>query len=162
ALDYRSRFPRQAVRGPGVTDSGTGFEPGPHGVPLRSLGIQPRAVPSLLGHGPAAARRAAEGDGLARVSSRSTDRTSNSSDTLIQSPSLSVGRPLIHHAERLDDLKRANILYHMVKCLNNLSEVFAALADPTRRQILDRLSRDRVSVTDLATARGVTLAAILK
>jgi DNA-binding transcriptional ArsR family regulator len=50
----------------------------------------------------------------------------------------------------------------MVKCLDGLNGVFAALSDPTRREILDRLSRETVSVSDLATGRRMTLAAVLK
>jgi DNA-binding transcriptional ArsR family regulator len=48
---------------------------------------------------------------------------------------------------------------------DQLSSTFAALADPTRRAILERLAdagRDTVSVTDLAKPFAITLPAISK
>ena len=45
---------------------------------------------------------------------------------------------------------------------DHLSETFAALADPTRRAILGRLSRGEMSVTRLAAPFEMTLPAISK
>jgi DNA-binding transcriptional ArsR family regulator len=50
----------------------------------------------------------------------------------------------------------------MVNYSDKLSHVFAALADPTRRQIVERLARGGLSVSRLARRRGVTTAAVLK
>ncbi|MBI2827607.1 MAG: winged helix-turn-helix transcriptional regulator [Planctomycetia bacterium] len=50
----------------------------------------------------------------------------------------------------------------MVKCSDHLSQTFAALADPGRRQIVTRLARGSASVSDLAAGRGVSLPAIMK
>jgi DNA-binding transcriptional ArsR family regulator len=50
----------------------------------------------------------------------------------------------------------------MVKCSGDLNRTFAALADPTRRQILGRLARGSASVTDLAAGHRVSLPAVLK
>jgi DNA-binding transcriptional ArsR family regulator len=44
----------------------------------------------------------------------------------------------------------------------SLDSVFAALADPTRRAIAERLAGGELSVTELAEPFGVTLPAILK
>jgi len=45
---------------------------------------------------------------------------------------------------------------------DRLSSVFAALADPTRREILGQLSRGVASVTDLAKPHKMSLPAISK
>ena|SRR5438876_11113784 len=45
---------------------------------------------------------------------------------------------------------------------DRLGAVFAALADPTRRAIAERLSEGEASVTELAEPFDVTLPAILK
>jgi DNA-binding transcriptional ArsR family regulator len=45
---------------------------------------------------------------------------------------------------------------------DRLSSVFAALADPTRREILGQLSRGVASVTDLARPHKMSLPAISK
>jgi DNA-binding transcriptional ArsR family regulator len=50
----------------------------------------------------------------------------------------------------------------MVNYSDRLSRVFAALGDPTRRQIVERLAGGRLSVSGLAERRGVTTAAVLK
>jgi DNA-binding transcriptional ArsR family regulator len=50
------------------------------------------------------------------------------------------------------------VKYSLIK----LDRTFAALADPTRRQIVERLARGGVSISGLAASRGVTQAAILK
>jgi DNA-binding transcriptional ArsR family regulator len=43
-----------------------------------------------------------------------------------------------------------------------IDRVFHALGDPTRRRILDRLSRGPASVSDLARPLDVTLAAVVQ
>jgi DNA-binding transcriptional ArsR family regulator len=50
----------------------------------------------------------------------------------------------------------------MVNKPKSLDRCFSALGDPTRREIVQRLARGQVSVTNLATSRGVTVAAVLK
>ena len=51
----------------------------------------------------------------------------------------------------------------MVKCLSDsLGATFAALADPTRRAILERLAHGEASVTELAEPFQVSLPAISK
>ena len=44
----------------------------------------------------------------------------------------------------------------------NLDRVFHALGDPTRRKILDRLSKGPLSVSRLATPLGITLTAVVQ
>jgi DNA-binding transcriptional ArsR family regulator len=44
----------------------------------------------------------------------------------------------------------------------NVDRVFHALGDPTRRRILDRLSKGPISVSDLAAPLAVTLAAVVQ
>lgn len=50
----------------------------------------------------------------------------------------------------------------MVKHTDQLTLTFAALADPTRRAILDRLAEGERSVTDLAAPLDMTLPAVSK
>ncbi len=51
----------------------------------------------------------------------------------------------------------------MVKCLpGSLDAAFAALSDPTRRRILERLSRGDARVTELAKPFSISLPAISK
>lgn len=50
----------------------------------------------------------------------------------------------------------------MVKFSDNLDKIFAALADPTRRAILERLSQGEVTVTDLAAPFEMSLPAVSK
>jgi len=51
----------------------------------------------------------------------------------------------------------------MVKCSNrSLDRTFAALADPTRRRILEHLSRGDSCVTDLARPYSMSLPAVSK
>lgn len=51
----------------------------------------------------------------------------------------------------------------MVKCLSHsLDRTFAALADPTRRRILEHLSRGDSCVTDLARPYSMSLPAVSK
>ena len=55
------------------------------------------------------------------------------------------------------------IFNHMVKhVLHSLDTVFAALANPTRRAILERLAHGETSVSDLATPFAMSLPAISK
>ena len=44
----------------------------------------------------------------------------------------------------------------------NLDKSFAALADPTRRALVDRLSRGATSVSDLAAPMPMSLAAVMQ
>jgi DNA-binding transcriptional ArsR family regulator len=50
----------------------------------------------------------------------------------------------------------------MVQYQERLDEGFAALADPTRRGILERLGRADASISDLAAGFGMTLTGIKK
>ena len=43
-----------------------------------------------------------------------------------------------------------------------LDRTFAALSDPTRRDILDRLERGPVSISDLAAPLGMSLPGVMK
>lgn len=45
---------------------------------------------------------------------------------------------------------------------NSLNEIFKALSDPTRRSIIERLSRGELSVTDIAKPLDITLPAVTK
>ena len=44
----------------------------------------------------------------------------------------------------------------------NIDRVFHALGDPTRREILDKLSEGPLSVSRLATPLGITLTAVVQ
>lgn len=50
----------------------------------------------------------------------------------------------------------------MVEYKLNLDSVFSSLADPTRRDILHRVSASELSVGDIAKAYNLTLAAVSK
>jgi DNA-binding transcriptional ArsR family regulator len=50
----------------------------------------------------------------------------------------------------------------MVKYSDSLSRTFAALCDPTRRRIVERLARGAASVSDLAAAHPLSMPAVLK
>jgi DNA-binding transcriptional ArsR family regulator len=50
----------------------------------------------------------------------------------------------------------------MVQYTSDLDSVFAAVADPTRRGILERLGRREASITDLAEAFDMTLTGMKK
>jgi len=54
------------------------------------------------------------------------------------------------------------ILNHMVQYTSSLDSVFAAVADPTRRGILERLGRREASITELADAFEMTLTGMKK
>ena len=57
---------------------------------------------------------------------------------------------------------RCSILNHMVQYTRRLDVAFGALADPTRRGILERLGRSEAGITELADAFGITLTGIKK
>lgn len=50
----------------------------------------------------------------------------------------------------------------MVKYADDLTRLYGAIADPTRRGILDRLRRGPRTVTELGEPFGITLAAVGK
>jgi DNA-binding transcriptional ArsR family regulator len=54
-----------------------------------------------------------------------------------------------------------SIVNHMVQ-YQILDRTFSALADPTRRSILDRLGRGPASISDLAAPFGMTLTGLKK
>jgi DNA-binding transcriptional ArsR family regulator len=63
----------------------------------------------------------------------------------------------------LDSPPRAAILNHMVYYSAALDRTFAALADPTRRALLARLSqKDSLSVSELAKPFAMSLPAVMK
>jgi len=55
-----------------------------------------------------------------------------------------------------------NILNHMVQYPTDLDSVFTAVADGTRRGILERLGRREASITELAEQFGMTLTGMKK
>jgi DNA-binding transcriptional ArsR family regulator len=57
---------------------------------------------------------------------------------------------------------RALILSHMVQYSARLDASFAALADATRRGVLEQLGRSDASITDLATRFRMTLTGMKK
>jgi DNA-binding transcriptional ArsR family regulator len=56
----------------------------------------------------------------------------------------------------------SRILNHMVQYPRRLDSAFGALADPTRRGILERLGRSDAGITELAEAFDITLTGIKK
>jgi DNA-binding transcriptional ArsR family regulator len=50
----------------------------------------------------------------------------------------------------------------MAQYLSSLDEVFAALADPTRREVVGRLGRAPASVGELARSASMTLPSFMK
>ena len=54
------------------------------------------------------------------------------------------------------------ILNHMVQFVASLDSAFSAVADPTRRGILERLARREESITELASAFDMTLTGMKK
>jgi DNA-binding transcriptional ArsR family regulator len=50
----------------------------------------------------------------------------------------------------------------MVEYTLNLDSVFGSLADPTRRDILDRVAREELSVSQIAQPYDLSLAAVSK
>lgn len=65
-------------------------------------------------------------------------------------------------SQRLTGWLIPTILYQMVNKTQRFDRCFSALADPTRREIVQQLTRGQVSVTNLAASRGVTTAAVLE
>jgi len=63
---------------------------------------------------------------------------------------------------RLTFSTRRVILNHMVQYSRQLDSAFAALSDPTRRGILERLGRGDASITDLAARFDMTLTGMKK
>lgn len=55
-----------------------------------------------------------------------------------------------------------HILNHMVQYIRALDDGFAAVADPTRRGILERLGRGDASITQLAASFDMTLTGMKK
>lgn len=55
-----------------------------------------------------------------------------------------------------------SILNHMVHYSSRLDTAFAALADPTRRGILERLAKQDASISDLADDFAMTLTGVKK
>jgi len=51
---------------------------------------------------------------------------------------------------------------HVVQYSKLVDEAFAALSDPTRRGILERLGREDASISDLAERFGMTLTGVRK
>lgn len=51
---------------------------------------------------------------------------------------------------------------HLVQYVSDLDSTFAALSDPTRRGILERLGRGEASISELAAAFGITRTGIKK
>jgi len=58
--------------------------------------------------------------------------------------------------------RRRVILNHIVQYSRQLDSAFAALSDPTRRGILERLGRGDASITDLAARFDMTLTGMKK
>jgi DNA-binding transcriptional ArsR family regulator len=50
----------------------------------------------------------------------------------------------------------------MVKYPRTINRTLAALADPTRRNILERLSLEPISISELARPYGISLPAVMK
>jgi DNA-binding transcriptional ArsR family regulator len=61
----------------------------------------------------------------------------------------------------LTRLEAAAILNYMVQ-YSQIGDGFAALADPTRRGILEQLGQEDASISDLAARFGITLTGIKK
>lgn len=59
-------------------------------------------------------------------------------------------------------LTRTILLNHMVQYSQQLDSAFAALSDPTRRGILERLGRGEASISDLAARFDMTLTGMKK
>ena len=55
-----------------------------------------------------------------------------------------------------------SIVNHMVQYSTELDSAFAALSDPTRRGILERLGRGDASISDLAARYKMTLTGVKK
>lgn len=64
--------------------------------------------------------------------------------------------------KRLPDRRPAAILNRMVQYSSQMGDAFAAIADPTRRGILERLGRADATISDLAADFGMTLTGVKK
>ena len=65
--------------------------------------------------------------------------------------------------KRLNDVKWCAIFNHMVnQSEENLNEIFRALADPTRREIIHMMAQKERTVSELAEPFDMSLAAISK
>jgi DNA-binding transcriptional ArsR family regulator len=62
----------------------------------------------------------------------------------------------------LDKPPGLSILNHVVQYSRMVDRAFAALSDPTRRGILERLGRGDASISDLAGRFGMTLTGVRK
>ena len=62
----------------------------------------------------------------------------------------------------MTQLARSDILNHMVQYSRRLNDSFGALADPTRRGILERLGRSDAAITELAEHFDMTLTGMKK
>jgi DNA-binding transcriptional ArsR family regulator len=58
--------------------------------------------------------------------------------------------------------RRTAILKHVLNYSEQLDKVFQALADPSRRSIIDRLSRGPASVSELAAPLAMSLPAVMQ
>lgn len=64
--------------------------------------------------------------------------------------------------QRLTPVGRRDKLNHMVQYARSLDRAFTALADPTRRGILERLGRGDASISELAERFDMTLTGVQK
>jgi DNA-binding transcriptional ArsR family regulator len=62
----------------------------------------------------------------------------------------------------LTGLAHTQILSHMVQYFDGLDETFGALADPTRRGVLERLGVQEASISELAEQFDMTLTGMKK
>ncbi len=67
----------------------------------------------------------------------------------------------VAHGNILTNLESTTIVSYMVKC-QTLDRTFSALSDPTRRDILERLSRGPASISELAHPFGLSLPGLMK
>ena len=84
------------------------------------------------------------------------------SPTPLGTSSLATTYPHQFASRLLRPGKLARILNHMVQYPSSLDDVFAAVADPTRRGILERLGRREASITELAETFDMTLTGVKK
>src|SRR6476660_4472011 len=71
-----------------------------------------------------------------------------------------MGHPCIKEINRLSFLLNIMIFLYKLLTMHNLDAAFSALADPTRRAILARLSRGEATVMELAEPFEMTQPAI--
>ena len=70
--------------------------------------------------------------------------------------------PNLYSTNLLTNLKEAALLNRMVEQSDRLSRAFAALADPTRRDLVARLAGGDATVSELAAPYAVSLQAVSK